>query len=121
MKTASGLTLAAVGAILAFAVTAHPSFFNIQVAGWVIMLIGIAGIFVPRKSAGWRRRLVTSWAPDAPVRSGLVRDRAGRVYPPRPGIEAGELDAASNRPPAEPVPAGEAGIARETVEEFIEE
>ena len=33
MKTATGLTLVAIGAILAFAVKAHPSFLNLQVAG----------------------------------------------------------------------------------------
>jgi hypothetical protein len=117
MKTASGLTFVAVGAILAFAVTAHPSFFNIQVAGWVVMLIGLAGIFAPRKGAGWRRRLVTSWAP-----GGLVRDRSGRVYPPpRPSIETAELDIDGPVGQADAVPAGEPAMARETVEEFIEE
>jgi hypothetical protein len=59
MRTASSLTLIALGAILAFAVTGHPSFLNIQVAGWVIMLIGFAGMFVPPRRYGWlRRRLV---------------------------------------------------------------
>jgi hypothetical protein len=59
MRTASCLTLIALGAILAFAVTGHPSFLNIQVAGWVIMLTGFAGMFVPPRRYGWlRRRLV---------------------------------------------------------------
>jgi len=47
MKTATGLALVAVGAILAFAVTGHPSFLNVQVAGWVIMLTGVAGMLGP--------------------------------------------------------------------------
>jgi hypothetical protein len=58
MKTATGLTLVAVGAILAFAVTAHPRFLNLQVAGWVIMVIGVAGFFVPRSGYGWVRNRV---------------------------------------------------------------
>jgi hypothetical protein len=59
MRTASCLTLIALGAIFAFAVRGHPSFLNIQVAGWVIMLTGFAGMFVPPRRYGWlRRRLV---------------------------------------------------------------
>ena len=41
MKTATGLTLIAIGAILAFAVTANAWFFNVNVAGYVIMLTGL--------------------------------------------------------------------------------
>ena len=49
----------AIGAILAFAVTAQPSFFSFHIAGWVLMLTGIAGVAIPRRGYGWlRRRLV---------------------------------------------------------------
>jgi hypothetical protein len=60
MKTGAGLALICVGAILAFAVRANTSVFNIHIAGWVIMIVGIAGFFVPRRSYGWlgRRMLV---------------------------------------------------------------
>jgi hypothetical protein len=59
MKTGAGLGLIAVGAILAFAVTAHPSGLNLQAAGWVLIVIGVAGMFVPRRGYGWlRRRMV---------------------------------------------------------------
>ena len=59
MKTATALTVAAIGAIFAFAVTAEPSFFNFHAAGWVLMLTGVAGVFLPRRGYGWlRRRLV---------------------------------------------------------------
>jgi hypothetical protein len=59
MKTATALTVAAIGAIFAFAVTAQPSFFNFHVAGWVLMLTGVAGVLLPRRGYGWlRRRLV---------------------------------------------------------------
>jgi len=64
MKTATGLTLVAIGAILAFAVRGHPSFLNIQVVGWVIILTGIAGMVIPRRGYGWlRRRMVLRRGP----------------------------------------------------------
>jgi hypothetical protein len=58
MKTATGLTLVAIGAILAFAVNAHLQVLNLQVVGWVIILTGLAGIFVPRSAYGQMRRRV---------------------------------------------------------------
>ena len=60
MKTGSSLALICVGAILAFAVTATPSFFNLHTAGWVIMLIGLIGLVVFNRNAAWlsRRRTV---------------------------------------------------------------
>src|SRR5260370_40703878 len=57
MRTASCLTLIAIGAILTFAVTAHPSFLNLQIAGLVMMATGVAGMFLPRRGEhGWLRR-----------------------------------------------------------------
>ena len=64
MRTATCLTFVAFGAILAFAVNGHPSWINIQVVGWVIMITGAAGFLVP----GSRY---------AAVRSRIVRRRAG--------------------------------------------
>ncbi|HWG62020.1 MAG TPA: hypothetical protein VG253_09945 [Streptosporangiaceae bacterium] len=58
MKTASGLALIAVGAILAFAVQSSPSWFSFQAAGWVLIVVGLAGMFVPRRGYGWLRRRV---------------------------------------------------------------
>ena len=59
MKTATGLALIAVGAILAFAVNAHPQALNIQVVGWVLILVGLVGMFIPRRGYGWlRKRMV---------------------------------------------------------------
>jgi hypothetical protein len=40
MKTATALTVLAIGAVFTFAVTAHPSFVNIQVLGWVLPSAG---------------------------------------------------------------------------------
>jgi hypothetical protein len=60
MKIGSGLAVIAVGAILAFAVTTNTSVFNLHTAGYVLMLIGILGIALPRRSYGWigRRKFV---------------------------------------------------------------
>jgi hypothetical protein len=57
MRTASCLTLIAIGAIFTFAVTAHPSFLNLQIAGVVIMATGVAGLLLRRRNQpGWLRR-----------------------------------------------------------------
>ena len=58
MKTGVGLAVIAVGAILAFAVTANTSVFNLHTAGWVLMIIGILGIAIPRRGYGWVGRRV---------------------------------------------------------------
>jgi hypothetical protein len=59
MRTATCLTLLAIGAIFAFAITESPSFLNIHVAGWVIMATGAAGLLLPRRGQGWLwRRIV---------------------------------------------------------------
>lgn len=59
MRTATGLTVIAIGAILAFAVTTATPLVNVHIVGWVLILTGLAGIFVPRKGYGWlRRRMV---------------------------------------------------------------
>jgi len=71
MKTGVGLAVIAVGAILAFAVTANTSVLNLHTAGWVLMIIGIIGIAVPRRGYGWVGRRVflrrTRWRPGARV------------------------------------------------------
>jgi hypothetical protein len=60
MKTGTGLALVAIGAILAFAVTANTSFLNLNIAGWVLMIIGVLGLAIPRRGYAWvgRRLLV---------------------------------------------------------------
>jgi hypothetical protein len=67
MKTGMGLAIIAVGAILAFAVTTNTSVFNLHTAGWVLMVIGILGIAIPRRGYGWvgRRMFVRQarWRP----------------------------------------------------------
>jgi len=80
MRTATGLFLIALGAILAFAVQGHPSWLNIQVVGWVIMLTGLAGMAIPRRGYGWlRRRMVLRRGPGGrPVVDRVEEKR----YPP---------------------------------------
>jgi hypothetical protein len=71
MKTGVGLALIAVGAILAFAVTTNTSVFNLHTAGWVLIIIGIIGIAIPRRGYGWVGRRVftrqTRWRPGTRV------------------------------------------------------
>ncbi len=69
MRTASCLALMAVGAIFTFAVTGHPSFLNLQIAGVVIMATGVAGLLLPRRGQqGWlRRRTILRRGPRGPV------------------------------------------------------
>jgi hypothetical protein len=79
MRTATCLALIAIGAILTFAVTASPSFFNLQIAGIVIMLTGAVGLFLPKPSQGWlRRRTVTRRGSRGPVLGRVDETR----YPP---------------------------------------
>jgi hypothetical protein len=53
MKTGTGLAVIAIGAILAFAVTTNTSVFNLHTAGWVLMVVGIIGLAVPRRGYAW--------------------------------------------------------------------
>jgi hypothetical protein len=67
MKTGTGLAVIAIGAILAFAVTANTSVFNLHTAGWVLMIVGVIGLSVPRRGYAWvgRRLFVRQarWRP----------------------------------------------------------
>lgn len=109
MRTATGLALVAIGAILAFAVKGHPSFLNIQIVGWVIILTGIAGMLIPRRGYGWmRRRMVLRRGPGGrPVVNRVEQTR----YPPYVMLNRGTstdatviADAAAAQAAAEPTP-----------------
>ncbi|MDR3032552.1 MAG: hypothetical protein LBV78_05505 [Kitasatospora sp.] len=93
MRTGTGLTLLAIGAILAFAVTTNTSVFNLHVAGFVLMLTGLAALLMPRRSRAWlNRRLVQRRTRRS--RNGSVVETQETTYPPyvvtSPGIEARE-------------------------------
>ena len=97
MKIGSSLALICVGAILAFAVTANTSFFNLNTAGWVLIVIGVIGLLLPNRTAGWlgRRLLVRRSYPGGRVTQrpvppyvslnpGTAREEAG--LPPEPTL-----------------------------------
>jgi hypothetical protein len=118
MKYGTGLALIAVGAILAFAVTTNTSVFNLHTAGYVLMLIGVLGMVLPRTTAGWvgRRMFVRRY-----------QQRRGRVetitYPPYMTRNRANTRVPGELPPAEesvPVPEGTPGET-EVIEDIYEE
>ena len=133
MKTGAGLGLIAVGAILAFAVTAHPSGLNLQAAGWVLIVIGLAGMFVPRRGYGWLRRRVVIPSRTVVRRGSRSAVRPGSVLTSEPGTvvtteEMDEVPMAGMDPAVYPgrqlskAEAEEMGLTPvETVEEFRQE
>ena len=89
MRTGIGLTFVCAGAILAFAVTTNTSVFNLHTAGWVIMLIGVIGLVLPRRTYGWLgRRLVRRTYPGGRVDEVAVPPYIAR-NPGTSRIEAG--------------------------------
>ncbi len=77
MRTATCLTLLAIGAILTFAITGHPQFLNVQVAGLVVMATGAAGLIMPGRGNGWlHRRIIVR-----PDPGGRVIGRRTSRYP----------------------------------------
>jgi hypothetical protein len=90
MKIGSSLALICVGAILAFAVTANTSVFNLHTAGWVLMLIGVIGLLLPGRTAGWlgRRMLVRRTYPGGRVEQVPVAPYTARNQGPS-AIEQG--------------------------------
>jgi hypothetical protein len=116
MRTASGLTLIAIGAIFTFAVTAHPSFLNLQIAGVVIMATGVAGLLLPRRGQGWlRRRTILRRGPRGPVVGRVDETRMPPYVMLNPGAPAGESNG------DQPGDHDSAAAASEIVEEYIEE
>ena len=49
-----------------FAVTGNTSVFNTHAAGWVIMIVGLVGLLLPRRNRAWLGRRVVSllWRDD---------------------------------------------------------
>jgi len=109
MKTATALTLVAVGAILAFAITAEPPGFSFHVAGWVLMLTGVAGALLPRRGYCWLRRRVVLSGAGRPVPA----DRTQRPFS-RLLVPGGVISERRESRAVEPV-------QKETIEQVIEE
>src|SRR5580658_2104493 len=103
MKTATSLTLVAVGAILAFAISAHISWLNLPVIGWILILTGVAGAIITRST--WLRRTVVKRRPAA-----AAAERTAQRPPPSQRLVAGR------RPAVAPVAAP---AKTETIEEYV--
>jgi hypothetical protein len=92
MKTGTGLALVTVGAILAFAVTANTSVFNLHTAGWVLMIVGILGMVIPRRGYAWvgRRLFVRQarWRPGNKVEEVVYPTQVNR-NPANTRVQAG--------------------------------
>ena len=104
MSTRTGLIVVAIGAILAFAVRSTPSWFNIQIAGLVIMLTGLVGMVVSRrrdygKLLHWFRARTTAGEPKPEPRA----IDPTQVYSPSAGAGAPSAEA---RPSADGAAAG---------------
>src|SRR5258706_14048389 len=144
MRTASCLTLIAVGAIFTFAVTAHPSFLNLQIAGVVIMATGVAGLLLPRRGQqGWlRRRTILRRGPRGPVVGEVDETRLYPYVMLNPGTSAHQGnddqpgDLTMREAPGETIPdlpandltaeqdstvGDSSAVASEVVEEYVEE
>jgi hypothetical protein len=125
MKTATSLTLLAIGAILAFAVTAHPSFFSFRVAGWVLMVVGAVGAVLPRRGNSWLRRRVVLTGTGRRV----VVDRGHRPFQLPKLLQNGVVTRRRGSiPPLEPADvlvadqvSGEEAVDEDTIEQYIEE
>jgi len=104
MKTGMGLALIAIGAILAFAVTTNTSVFNLHTAGYVLIIIGILGIAIPRRGYGWvgRRMFVrqTSWRPGRRVEEVNYSNYDVSENPPSARVRASLPAGASGSPEA---------------------
>jgi Domain of unknown function (DUF6458) len=85
MKTATGLALLAIGAIFTFAVRDSPPGVNINSAGWVIMLTGLAWILLSSRTSTWMQQIVVRRHPDGPAVAHaaipITEDDSGLSYP----------------------------------------
>jgi uncharacterized protein DUF6458 len=133
MRTGAGLALVCVGAILAFAVTAHTSVINVQVVGWILMLTGVIGMLVPRRAYGWLgRRMVVrrnrTYPGAAPGRTTVPVDRVEEIpVPPYVARNPGTSRARAGLPDkptlqTEPYPPGpDAEGESEVIEDLYEQ
>jgi Domain of unknown function (DUF6458) len=124
MRTAPGLALIAVGAIFAFAITGSPSWINLQVAGWVLILTGVAAILIPRRGYGWLRRRVVVRRPRGSAAEAGGQRRAlgtGRGFRRPSGPVRTEEELSTPKASRERTIPGAAEPTEETVEEYFEE
>ena len=80
MRLGTGIVLIALGAILAFAVRVQLSGLDLQVVGWILMIVGALGIVLELAIWGPRQRRVTRTdaypdpAAGAPVRRSTTEE-----------------------------------------------
>jgi hypothetical protein len=133
MKTATSLTVIAIGAILAFAITTTPGFLNLQIVGWILMATGVIGLTLSRNNREWLRRTVIVRSAPSVSRSPRRRSSRPRPRPRRQLVPAGSAQPATMTPdhPA-PTPAGADQAAESpsapteeiepvTIEEYLEQ
>ena len=96
MGVGIGLLLIAVGAILAFAVDAEISGLDVQVVGWILMLVGLVGILLDLL-------LWHSWRPGYRRASYVEGEPAPRAYR-RPGRRTVVEEEDVGPPPGGPPP-----------------
>jgi hypothetical protein len=123
MKTATALVLMAVGAVFAFAVDLHFSFLNLQAAGWILILLGAAGLVLPRRGYGWlRRQLVMQRGTDgAPVASFRRRNVPPYLMINPAGVPGAAFDTAVMPAEADITEVTQVIPDEEIVEEFFPE
>lgn len=73
MGIGASLFLIAVGAILTFALNLHVGGVDIDVVGWILMVVGALGLIITMIIWGGRRRMVVS---DAPTGYRRVEERS---------------------------------------------
>jgi hypothetical protein len=134
MKYATSLTLIAIGAILTFAITSHPSWLNLHIVGVVLMLVGVVGLVLPRRGAqqeGWlRRRMLVRRNATAPAVSEVEETQ----YPPYISInpasppgpddnerEPGPHPSRLHEPGTDPAAAAPQAGETEVIEEYRQE
>lgn len=107
MNNAWGLTLVAIGAIFAFAISGHPSWIDLHIVGWVIMLTGIVGMILKRVDTDRLPRWVYIWRSSRRSQSpGQQAAIAGTVISDEPVTGSGAPPTASapGGPPGGPPP-----------------
>jgi hypothetical protein len=99
MRTTTALTFMSVGAIMAFAVHGTLPFFDPNVAGWVVMLAGTVGLFLPSGTQRWlRQRLVLRGGRYGPAMELSNRRYSRRLMPAgllQPGTDHATIEGAA--------------------------
>lgn len=84
MNRAASLTVIAVGAVFAFAITTSPTFLNLHVAGWILMITGACGLLLTGRSRDWlRRTVIVKGSPDISGIRRINRRRSGHIASPQ--------------------------------------